>query len=140
MPNSVGRVWPAHRGTSFMTRVQKLLREFGQAMQPMRTVPKDGRTVLAYSEHFGMVAVRWIDTALPKWVENVESGNGFVDRAFSGWYDPSAFRPLHEEELTRLLVAYIDDMRAENRGDILKLLDAPTTPKESNDNPSARIV
>jgi hypothetical protein len=121
-----------------MGHVHKLLREFGQVMQPMPTAPKDGRTVLTYSHHFGMVAVRWIDTGLPKWVENIESGKGFLDRAFSGWYDPSAFRPLREEELSRLLVAYIDDMRAENRDDVLKILDAPTAPRVSNDNPIAK--
>jgi hypothetical protein len=36
----------------------------------MKTANKDGRTVLAYSYHFGMVPVRWIDTGLPKWVES----------------------------------------------------------------------
>jgi hypothetical protein len=119
-----------------MTRVQQLLKEFGQSMQPMRTAPRDGRTVLAYSDHFGMVAVRWFDAGIPKWVENEASGKGFLDRAFSGWYDPSAFRPIREAELTRLLVAYIDDMRAEKRDDVLRILDTPVTPKQSNDNPS----
>jgi hypothetical protein len=119
-----------------MTRVQQLLEEFGQVIQPMRTAPKDGRIVLAYSDRFGLVAVRWIDIGLPKWAETVESQRGFLDRAFTGWYDPSAFRPLREEELARLLVAYIDDMRAEKRGDVLKILDAPMGARESNDNPS----
>jgi hypothetical protein len=121
-----------------MTHVQTLLREFGQILQSMETAARDGRTVLAYSEYFGLVAVRWIDTDLPKWVEASESGRGFLDRAFTGWYDPSTFRPLREEELTRLLVAYIDDMRAEKRDDILKILDTAVTPKVSNDNPAAK--
>jgi hypothetical protein len=121
-----------------MTRVQRLLSEFGQVLHPMKTAPRDGRAVLAYSEHFGMVPVRWVEGELPKWVENPEGGKGFLDRAFTGWYDPSTFRPLREEELTRLLVAYIDDMRAEKRDDVLKILDTPMAPKVSNDNPAAR--
>jgi hypothetical protein len=121
-----------------MTHVQTLLREFGQILQPMQTAARDGRTVLAYSQHFGLVAARWIDTDLPKWVEALESERGFLDRAFIGWYDPSTFRPLGEDELTRLLVAYIDDMRAEKRYDILKILGAPVAPTVSNDNPAAK--
>jgi hypothetical protein len=104
----------------------------------METAPRDGRTVLAYSEHFGLVPVRWIDTGLPKWVENPESGKGFLDWAFEGWYDLSKFRPLGEEELPRLLVAYIDDMRAEKREDVLKILETPISSKVSNDNPRAK--
>jgi hypothetical protein len=64
------------------------------------------------------------------------SGKGFLDRAFDGWYDPAAFRPLREAEITRLLVAYIDDMRAQKRDDVLRILDTPVTPKQSNDNTS----
>jgi hypothetical protein len=40
--------------------------------------------------------------------------------------------------LNRLLAAYIDDMRAEKRDDVLKTLDIPLTPKVSNDNPPAK--
>ena len=40
-----------------------------------------------------------------------------------------------ETELTRLLVAYIDDMRETKRNDVLQLLDSPVTSKVSNDNP-----
>jgi hypothetical protein len=121
-----------------VTHVQTLLRDFGQILQPMQTAARDGRTVLAYSEHFGLIAVRWIDTDLPKWVEASESGRGFLDLAFTGWYDPSTFRPLREEELSRLLVAYIDDLRAEKRYDMLEILDTPATPKVSNDDPAAK--
>jgi hypothetical protein len=120
-----------------MIRVQRLLKEFGQILQPMRIAPRDGRAVLAYSEHFGMVPVRWVEGDLPKWVENPESGKGFLDWAFTGWYDQSTFRPMREEELTRLLVAYIDDLRAEKRDDVLKILETPAAPKVSNDNPKA---
>jgi hypothetical protein len=119
-----------------MTRVQTLLREFGQILQPVKTAPRDGRTILAYSEHFGLVAVKWIDADLPKWAEASESERGFLDWAFTGWYDPSTFRPLGEQELTGLLVAYVDDMRAQKRDDILKILETPVTTKVSNDNPA----
>jgi len=121
-----------------MIRVQSLLSEFGQILQPMNTAAKDGRTILAYSEHFGLVPVHWTDTDLPKWVENLEGGKGFLDWAFTGWYDPSKFRPLREEELTRLLVAYLDDMRTEKRDDVLKILESPVTSQVSNDNPTAK--
>jgi hypothetical protein len=62
-----------------MTCAQKLLKELGQIMQPVKTAPKDGRMVLAYSDHFGMVTVRWIETGHPKSVEDVQSGKGFLD-------------------------------------------------------------
>jgi hypothetical protein len=118
-----------------MTRVQELLRELGQILRPMQVAARNGQTVLAYSEHFGLIAVRWIDTDLPKWVEVSESRRGFIDRAFIGWYDPSTFRPLEKEELTRLLVAFIDDLRAEKRDDLLNILDTPVATAISNDNP-----
>jgi hypothetical protein len=119
-----------------MTGVQKLLREFGQILELMNTAPRDGRTVLAYSEHFGLVAVKWIDEGLPKWVEASENGRGFLDWAFTGWLDPLAFRPLGEQELTELLVAYVDDSRAQKRDDILKILDPPIIPNDSNNTPA----
>jgi hypothetical protein len=64
--------------------------------------PKGWSNHLAYAEHFGLVAVKWIDAGLPKWAEASESERGFLDWAFTGWYDPSAFRPLGKQELTGL--------------------------------------
>jgi hypothetical protein len=115
-----------------MSRVSELLGEFGQILRPIETAPTDGRMVLCYSEHFGLVAVHWQAEPLPKWVMTEE--RGFLDRAFLGWYDPAGFRPIGESELTRLLVAFIDDMRAQDRQDILKALELPPIPKQSNDN------
>jgi hypothetical protein len=92
--------------------------------------------VFCYSERLGMVPVRWEESSLPKWVEN--ETRGFLDRAFTGWYDPAKFRPLREEELTRLLVAYIDDMREENQHDVLKILNTPISVAVTNDNPPSR--
>jgi hypothetical protein len=116
-----------------MTHVQALLREFGQTLLPIDTAPKDGRIVMCYSQRYGLVPVYWVTEPFPEWRTDKELG--FVDQAFVGWYDHAKFRPVGESELTRLLVAYIDDMREEKRHDVLKLLETPLTPQVSNDNP-----
>jgi hypothetical protein len=118
---------------SSMTHVQALLMEFGQTLLPIDTAPRDGRIVLCYSQRYGLVPVHWVTDPFPEWRTGSELG--FIDHAFVGWYDHTKFRPVGESELTRLLVAYIDDMREEKRHDVLKLLETPTTPKVSNDNP-----
>ena len=115
-----------------MSRVSELLREFGQTLRPLENAPRDGRTVLCYSERHGLVAVRWQTDPFPEWI--MTEKRGFLDRAFIGWYDPAGFRPIGESELTRLLAAFIDDMRAQGRGDILKVLEPPVISKQSNDN------
>jgi hypothetical protein len=119
-----------------MTRVQELLKELGQTLLPIESAPRDGRLVLVYSKRHGLLAVRWETEPFPEW--RPEDGRGFIDHAFSGWYDYTTFRPLGETELTRLLVAYIDDMRLAKRNDVMKLLDAPAASKVSNDNPEIR--
>jgi hypothetical protein len=116
-----------------MTHVQELLREFGQTLLPIDTAPRDGRIVMCYSQHYGLIPVYWVGEPFPEW--RMDEGKGFVNQAFAGWYDHAKFRPVGESELTRLLVAYIDDMRDEKRHDVLKLLETPLTPKVSNDNP-----
>jgi hypothetical protein len=116
-----------------MTHVQTLLREFGQTLLPIDTAPRNGCIVLCYSQRYGLVPVYWVTEPFPEWRANNELG--FLDQAFVGGYDHTKFRPVGESELTRLLVAYIDDMREEKRHDVLKLLDTPTTPRVSNDNP-----
>src|ERR1700761_373904 len=115
-----------------MTHVQSLLQEFGQTLVPIDTPPRDGRLVMCYSQRYGLVPVYWVTEPFPEW----RSGEtqGFLDRAFEGWYDSAKFRPVGEDQLTRLLVAYIDDLRDEKRHDVLKLLDTPLTPRISNDN------
>ena len=115
-----------------MSRVSELLREFGQTLRPLENAPRDGRTDLCYSERHGLVAVRWQTDPFPEWI--MTEKRGFLDRAFIGWYDPAGFRPIGESELTRLLVAFIDDMRAQDRHDILKILEPPPVPKQSNNN------
>jgi hypothetical protein len=116
-----------------MTHVQGLLREFGQTLLPIETAPRDGRMVMCYSRHYGLVPVHWVTEPFPEW--RVGKDQGFVEQAFAGWYDHTKFRPVGEKELTRLLVAYINDMREEKRHDVLKLLEVPLTPRVSNDNP-----
>jgi hypothetical protein len=118
-----------------MRRVSGLLREFGQTLLPIDTAPRDGRVVMCYSRRYGLVPVYWVTEPFPEW--RAGEAQGFLDRAFEGWYDLTKFRPVGENELTRLLVAYIDDLREEKRHDVLKLLDTPLTPKISNDNPEA---
>jgi len=88
---------------------------------------------MCYSQRYGMVPVYWVTDPFPEWRTDKELG--FIDQAFVGWYDHTKFRPVGETELTRLLVAYIDDMREEKGHDLLKLLETPITPKVSNDNP-----
>lgn len=78
--------------------------------------------------------VRWQTDPFPKWIWIVTEKRGFLDQALVGWYDPAGFRPIGEGELTRLLVPLIDDMRAEDRGDILKILEPRLVPEQSNDN------
>jgi hypothetical protein len=116
-----------------MTHVQALLREFGQTLLPIDTAPRDGRIVMCYSQRYGLVPVHWVTDPFPEWRTDKELG--FIDQAFTGWYDHAKFRPVGESELTRLLVAYVDDMREEKRHDVLKLLETPLTPPVSNDNP-----
>lgn len=100
---------------------------------PIETASKDGRIVMCYSRYYGLVPVHWVTEPFPEW--RADDEHGFLDQAFVGWYDHTKFRPVGESELTRLLVAYIDDMREEKRHDVLKLLETPVTPKVSNDNP-----
>jgi hypothetical protein len=116
-----------------MTHVQGILREFGQTLLPIQAAPRDGRIVMCYSQHYGLVAVHWVTEPFPEWRTGEELG--FLDQAFVGWYDHTKFRPVGETELTRLLVAYIDDMREEKRHDVLKLLETPLTSEVSNDHP-----
>jgi hypothetical protein len=116
-----------------MTHVQGLLREFGQTLLPIETASRNGRVVMCYSQRNGLLPLRWVTEPFPEW--RSENGSGFLDQAFVGWYDHTRFRPVSETWLTRLLVAYIDDMREAKRHDVLKLLDAPATSKVSNDNP-----
>jgi hypothetical protein len=117
-----------------MTHVQALLTEFGQTLLPIDTAPRDGRIVMCYSpQRYGLVPVHWVTDPFPEWRTDKELG--FIDQAFVGRYDHTKFRPVGENELTRLLVAYIDDMRDEKRHDVLKLLETPITPRVSNDNP-----
>jgi hypothetical protein len=70
----------------------------------------------------------------PVWISVKNDSQGYVDRAFDGWYDPVRFRPLGEEQLNRLLVAYIDDMRTASRHEVLSILETSLSPNTSNDN------
>jgi len=59
----------------------------------------------------------------PVWIEARDSRRGFLDRYFDGWLDPRDVRLLDSNAVNRLLVAYIDDARAADNTQALKLLE-----------------
>ena len=109
-------------------QVERILREYGQALRPMSEAPRDGQRILAHAGHGGHLVSCYWETRPehligPNWVEEKNSPAGYLDRYFSGWINPRDFRILDAAGITRLLVAYIDDARAADNHDALKVLE-----------------
>lgn len=110
--------------------IERVLREYGQSLRPMSDAPRDGTPVLAHAVHANrFVLCRWESDpsvlAGPAWIENGDIRTGFLDRYFDGWLDPRQIRLLDANAINRLLVAYIDDARAADDTEALKLLEQP---------------
>jgi hypothetical protein len=63
----------------------------------------------------------------PNWVEEKDSPGGYLDRYFDGWINPRDFRLLDAAAVSRLLVAYIDDARAADNLEALRVLEQAET-------------
>jgi hypothetical protein len=107
--------------------IEQVLREYGQLLRPMSVAPKDGTKVLAVSQQFGAVLCFWDSNptklVTPCWVEASNARNGFLDRAFLGWYESKRFLPIDRNAVLRLMIAYADEAR--EAGESLKILDGP---------------
>ncbi|MET0707209.1 MAG: hypothetical protein ABWY82_10260 [Tardiphaga sp.] len=109
-------------------QVERVLREYGQSLRPMSEAPRDGQRILAHVGHARhLVSCYWETRPIfligPNWVEEKDSVSGYLDRYFDGWIDPRDFRLLDATAINRLLVAYIDDARAADNLEALKVLE-----------------
>jgi hypothetical protein len=109
-------------------QVERILREYGQWLRPMSEAPRDGQRILAHAAHARHLVVCFWETRPamlvgPSWVEEKDSPAGYLDRYFDGWIHPREFRVLDPTALNRLLVAYIDDARAADNREALKVLE-----------------
>ena len=109
-------------------QVERVLREYGQFLRPMSEAPRTGQRILAYAGDGGhLVSCYWEKSPDfligPNWVEEKNSPSGYLDRYFEGWIDPRDFRLLDSTGINRLLVAYIDDARAADNLDAIKVLE-----------------
>jgi hypothetical protein len=109
-------------------QVERILREYGQFLRPMGEAPRDGQRILGHAaDSGGLVFCYWeLKPARligPNWVESRDGAIGYVDRYFDGWIQPRDFRLLDAAAINRLLVAYIDDARAADDREALKVLD-----------------
>ena len=108
-------------------QVERVLREYGQFLRPMSEAPRDGQRILAYAGHRHLVSCYWESSPArligPNWVEEKDSPGGYLDRYFDGWIHPRDFRLLDAPGINRLLVAYIDDARAADNLDAIKVLE-----------------
>lgn len=108
-------------------RIEQVLFEYGQAVQPMRSAPRDGTSILAFAQDRGTIICHWDERpsrlAGPAWVEDNGAGIGYLDRYFEGWLDPRTFKPFDQLGLKRLLIACIDEARA--AGDPTTFLEDP---------------
>ncbi len=109
-------------------QVERVLREYGQFLRPMSEAPRDGQRILAYAANGGGLVSCYWETAPailigPTWVEEKNSPGGYIDRYFGGWIAPRDFRLLDATGINRLLVAYIDDARAADDLDAIKVLE-----------------
>lgn len=108
-------------------QVERVLREYGQFIRPMSEAPRDGQRILAHAGSGHLVSCYWeTSPALligPIWVEEKDSSGGYLDRYFDGWIHPRDFRLLDATGINRLLVAYIDDARAADNLDAIKVLE-----------------
>jgi hypothetical protein len=120
LPTAALRKWKRHA-----MNVERILREYGQFLRPLSEAPRDGRKVLGQSAK-GMVLCYWDATpsklAGPSWVEHEGAERGYLDRYFTGWLDLRNFKMLDYAALARLLIAYIDDARAVDDKEALKIL------------------
>lgn len=121
-------------------QVERILREYGQFLRPMLEAPRDGRRILAHvagnvagiagngAEPGHLISCYWelrpAGLIGPNWLEEQNSRIGYVDRYFDGWIDPREFTLLDTTAVNRLLIAYIDDARAADDRDALKVLEA----------------
>src|SRR5665647_1118317 len=48
------------------------------------------------------------------WVRNKDDAYGYLDKYFTGWFDPAEFKSLDYAALPRLLIAYNNDARSAN--------------------------
>lgn len=108
-------------------QVERILREYGQFLRPMAEAPRDGRRILAHARHGHLVACFWESRPArligPNWMEEKDSQGGYLDRYFDGWISLADFRILDGMAINRLLVAYIDDARAAENFEALKVLE-----------------
>lgn len=113
-------------------QVERILREYGQFLRPMLEAPRDGRRILAHVMNNGtdtghLISCYWeprpVGLIGPNWLEEQNSRVGYVDRYFDGWIDPRHFTLLDTTAVNRLLIAYIDDARAADDRDALKVLE-----------------
>lgn len=109
-------------------QVERILREYGQFLRPMNEAPRDGQRILAHAANGGnLIFCYWehqpVGLIGPNWVEEKDSRVGYIDRYFDGWIRPRDFKLLDSNAINRLLVAYIDDARAADDGDALKVLE-----------------
>ena len=109
-------------------QVERVLREYGQSLRPMGEAPRDGQRILAHVGHAGHILSCYWETRPtfligPNWVEEKDSASGYLDRYFDGWIDPRGFRLLDATAINRLLVAYIDDARAADNLEALRVLE-----------------
>lgn len=105
--------------------VERVLREYGQFLRPMNEAPRDRRQVLGKSTK-GLVVCYWdanpSKLAGPSWVVHEDAERGYLDKYFTGWLDLRNFKMLDYAALARLLIAYIDDARAVDDKEALKIL------------------
>jgi hypothetical protein len=109
--------------------IERVLREYGQATRPMSEAPRDGTRILGHAARSGrFVSCFWETSPAvltgPVWIEERGHARGYLDRYFDGWLDLGHLQLLDGNAINRLLVAYIDDARAADNRDALKLLEA----------------
>lgn len=113
-------------------QVERILREYGQFLRPMTEAPRDGRRILAHvpahvTGNGHLISCYWeprpVGLIGPNWLEEQDSRVGYIDRYFDGWIDPRDFTLLDTTAVNRLLIAYIDDARAADDRDALKVLE-----------------
>ncbi|MDB5553817.1 MAG: hypothetical protein JWL86_3801 [Rhizobium sp.] len=109
--------------------IERVLREYGQLTRPMSEAPRDGTRILGHAARSGrIVSCSWETSPSvltgPVWTEEPGSAHGYLDRYFDGWLDVNHLRLLDTNAINRLLVAYIDDARAADNREALRLLEA----------------
>ncbi|MBC7582578.1 hypothetical protein FNL56_03540 [Tardiphaga sp. vice304] len=108
-------------------QVERVLREYGQFLRPMSEAPRSGQRILGHVGQGHLVSCYWETSPArligPNWVEEKDSQSGYLDRYFDGWIDPRQFRLLDATAINRLLVAYIDDARAADNLEAIKVLE-----------------